>query len=95
MGNDNQTFNVYTDSTLSMYRKGLCGFFPRTEIPLGRFLVCNKVKQVLWHFSLHTYTYARMHAQTCALLVYVINLRALVCMMDMRGRSFSVRIYCI
>ena len=26
--NDNQTFNVYAKSTLSMYRKGLCGFSP-------------------------------------------------------------------
>ena len=25
--NDNQTFNVYTESTLSLYRKGLCSFF--------------------------------------------------------------------
>ena len=25
--NDNQTFNIYRKSTLSMYRKGLCGFF--------------------------------------------------------------------
>ena len=26
-GNDNQTFNVYMESTLSIYRKGLCSFF--------------------------------------------------------------------
>ena len=45
--NDNQTFNVYPKSTLSMYRKGLCGFFGFGIHP-RRKVTWSKVLQVLW-----------------------------------------------
>ena len=32
--NNNQTFIVYVKSTLVLYRKGLCGFFPVLGFPL-------------------------------------------------------------
>ena len=37
-GNDNQTFNVYTESTLSIYRKGLCSFFLVLKFAMEDFL---------------------------------------------------------
>ena len=34
---NNQTFNVYMESTLSIYRKGLCTFFQFRNLPLKIF----------------------------------------------------------
>ena len=42
--NDNQTFLVYTKSTLVLYRKGLCGFFQFWDSPWKKIYM----KKVLW-----------------------------------------------
>ena len=45
--NDNQTFNIYMESTLSMYRKGLCTFFWFSNSPRKIFYVNRSVATIL------------------------------------------------
>ena len=40
--NDNQTFIVHMESTLVLYRKGLCGFFSVLRFALEEKLCCTK-----------------------------------------------------
>ena len=42
--NDNQTFNVCTESTLSIYRKGLCTFFRFWNSPRKIFYINRSVE---------------------------------------------------
>ena len=44
--NDNQTFIVYTESTLSIYRKGLCTFFWFLNSPRKMFYVNQSVATI-------------------------------------------------
>ena len=44
--NDNKTFNLYTESTLSIYRKGLCTFFRFWNSPRKIFYVNQSVATI-------------------------------------------------
>ena len=52
--NDNQTFNVSVESTLVLYRKGLCGFSLVLKFPLEEKLCCAKYCEYFRPEGVHT-----------------------------------------
>ena len=62
--NDNQTFNEYMESTLSIYRKGLCAFFWFSNSPRKIFYVNQSVatisdqrEYIMYNFDNYSHEY--------------------------------------